>query len=127
MPNHSGNRLSVEKVKKALREHHGIILRAAEACGVHRHTMRAFIDKHPELEEVRTQADEELLDVGESWVTTAIKSGDMKTIRWHLERKGKQRGYTQRVEQTGADGAPLEYTEIRRTVVDPETKEPQDE
>lgn len=113
-------KLSVAKAAKALREHHGIILKAAEACGVHRHTMRKFIDEHPELEEIRQQADEELLDIGEAQVVTAVKAGDMKTVRWHLERKGKDRGYTTREERTGADGAPLEHHVVERRVVDPQ-------
>lgn len=112
-------KLSVAKVAKALQEHHGIIMHAAKACGVHRHTMRKFIDEHPELEEIRQQADEELLDIGENHVVNALKEGDMKTVRWHLERKGKNRGYSTRVESTGADGGPVEFDEIRRTYVEP--------
>lgn len=112
-------KLSVSKVEKALREHNGIILYAAQACGVHRHTMRKFIDDHPELEEVRQQADEELLDVAESHIATNLKSGEMKTVRWYAERKGKNRGYVTRVEETGKDGEPLQFGTIERTVVDP--------
>lgn len=115
-------RLTVSKAAEALRKHHGVIMHAAEACGVHRHTMRKFIDEHPELEEIRQQADEELLDIGESHVVNALKGGDMKTVRWHLERKGKNRGYSTRVESTGADGGPVETGEIRRTFVDPEPR-----
>lgn len=114
-------KLSIAKAAKALREHHGIILKAAQACGVHRHTMRKFIDEHPELEEIRQQADEELLDIGEAAVVTAINNSDMKTVRWHLERKGKDRGYTTRQETTGKDGAPLEMGVIERRVVDPQS------
>lgn len=113
-------KLSLARAEKALREHNGIILKAAEACGVHRHTMRKFIDEHPELELVREEAEEELLDVGEAAVVTAIKAADMKTVRWHLERKGKQRGYTTRQEMTGADGGPLETSTIERRIVDPD-------
>lgn len=117
-------KLSVAKVEKALRAHSGIILKAAEACGVHRHTMRKFIDEHPELEEVRKEADEELLDVGEAHIVNAVTTGDLKTIRWHLERKGKDRGYTTRGELTGADGGPLEGMHtIRREIVDTEGEE----
>lgn len=113
-------KLSVAKVEKALREHDGIIKYAAEACGVARMTLYRFMQAHPELEEVRQEADEELLDIGEGHVRTAIKMNDLKTIRWHLERKGKNRGYNTRVEQTGADGGPLEFGTVERRVVDPQ-------
>lgn len=114
-------KLSLARAAKALKEHHGIILKAAEACGVHRHTMRKFIDEHPELEEIRQQAEEELLDIGESNIVTDLKAGDGKTTRWYMERKGKDRGYTTRQETTGKDGAPLEMGVIERRVVDPQS------
>lgn len=113
-------KLSVAKAEKALREHNGILKFAAEACGVSRMTFYRFMEKHPELEEVRAEADEELLDVGEAHVAKAIQGGDLKTIRWQLERKGKNRGYTTRQEQTGADGGPLEFGTVERRIVDPE-------
>lgn len=112
-------KLSVAKAEKALREHNGVILYAAEACGVSRQTFWRFMQVHPELEEVRAECDETLLDIGDKYISDALKNGDMKTIRWYQERKGKNRGYTTRQEQTGADGGPLEFGEVRRTVVDP--------
>lgn len=112
--------LTLKKAEAALREHHGVILYAAEACGVTRQALWKFINKHPELEEVRAEASETLLDIGEKHLTTAISAGDMKTIRWHLERKGKDRGYTTRTESTGKDGEPLQMGVIERRIVDPE-------
>jgi len=116
-------KLSIVKATKALREHHGVILYAAEACGVSRQTFWRFMQEHPELEEVRQECDEVLLDIGDKHITTALNAGDMKTIRWYQERKGKNRGYNTRVEQTGADGGPLEYGAVERRVVDPENTE----
>lgn len=117
------SKLSITKVEKALREHHGVILRAAEACGVARMTLYKFIEANPSLQEVRAEMDEELLDVAESAITTALKASDMKTVRWYAERKGKNRGYTTRQEMTGADGGPLETQTIERRIVDPEGEE----
>lgn len=114
--------LSVEKAAKALRVHRGIILRAAEACGVDRSTFYKFMEKHPELKDVRNECDEELLDVAEANVIKALDDEDMKTTRWYLERKGKERGYVTRQEQTGADGEPLQFQAIERTVVTPPKK-----
>lgn len=113
-------KLSIAKATKALREHRGIMLYAAEACGCTRQTLWRFMQAHPELQEVRDECDEELLDIGENHVSKAIDAGDLKTIRWQLERKGKNRGYNTRVEQTGADGGALEYTAVERRVVDPQ-------
>lgn len=116
--------LSIEKAAKALREHRGIVLRAAKACNVDRGTFWRFMQQHPELHEVRAECDEELLDVAEDHVTAAIDKGDMKTVRWHLERKGKDRGYTTRQEQTGKDGEPLAIQAIERRIVASNTPKP---
>lgn len=115
-------KLSLPKATKALREHSGVILRAAEACGVSRTAFYNFMEKHPELAEVKRELDEELLDIGEANVVTNLKAGDGKTTRWFLERKGKDRGYTTRQEQTGADGAPLEHHVVERRITDPSEK-----
>lgn len=83
-------------------------------------TFYKFMEEHPELKDVRNECDEELLDVAEASVVSAIHEGkDMKTVRWYLERKGKERGYVTRQEQTGADGEPLQFQAIERTVVRP--------
>lgn len=111
--------LSVEKVAAALRAHNGIILKAAAACGVGRPTLYKFIKEHPELEDVRNECNEELLDVAESNITKALNEAELKTTRWFLERKGKDRGYTTRSEVTGADGEPLQTQTIERRIVDP--------
>lgn len=112
-------KFSVERAAQALLEHHGIMLKAAEALGCSRPHLYAFIEAHPELKEFRKQADQELLDVAESWVTTAIKAGDMKTTRWYLERRGKDRDYTTRQEQTGAGGTPLGNITVQTRIIDP--------
>lgn len=123
-------KLTLTRVTAALLEHSGILLKAAEALGCTRPSLYEFIKKHPELEQVREEARERLLDVGEGYVSLAMHAGDMKTVRWALERLGKNRGYTTRQEMTGADGEPVAYSEIRRTVVDPAappSTEPQEE
>ncbi|QIG69488.1 hypothetical protein EVC17_005 [Rhizobium phage RHph_Y1_1] len=117
------SKLTIAKAEKALAEHHGVVLYAAEACGVTRQAFWKFMNKHPELKEAQAEASEVLLDIGEKHLTTAISAGDMKTIRWHLERKGKDRGYTTRQESTGKDGEPLQMGVIERRIVDPEGDE----
>ena len=115
-------KLTYEKVKEALILHNGIVLYAAKACGVARYTLYKFMDAHPDLKEIRANATEELIDIAENRVLEAIEKGELKTVRWYLERLGKDRGYVTRSETTGKDGAPLEIGEITRTVVAPAKK-----
>ncbi|QIG68857.1 hypothetical protein EVB71_005 [Rhizobium phage RHph_Y55] len=116
-------KLSVAKAEAALRAHHGILLKAAEACGVTRKTFYKFMEQHPHLKEVREECDEVLLDVAEAAIVNALGASDMKTVRWYAERKGKDRGYTTRTESTGKDGEPLQMGVIERRIVDPEGDE----
>ena len=113
-------KLSVKKVSAALMKYNGILSDAAKACRCSRMAMYKFIEQHPELEEVRAEARDVLLDVAESHVATAINGGNLKTVQWYLERQGKDRGYVTRVEETGKDGAPLEFGMVERRIVDPE-------
>lgn len=118
-------RLTKPAVEKALLEHHGILLKAAEALQCSRQALYNFLERFPELNAVREEASERLVDVAESHLASALQDGDMKTIRWYMERKGKNRGYTTRVEQTGMDGGPIEFGVPEYDVVEP-ISEPED-
>lgn len=112
-------KLTPEAVADALPATGAILSDTAKVLGVTRQALFHFLEKHPELQALRADVEEEMLDVAESWVVAAIKAGDQKMIRWYLDRKGKSRGYTVRVESTGADGRPIEFSTIKREVVDP--------
>jgi len=113
-------RLTKDNVAKALAAHHGILSQAAQALGVSRVAIYKFIEKNPELNEVRAEATETLIDVAEGQLAKSLNDGDMKSVRWYLERQGKNRGYTTRVEQTGADGGAIESVQrVERVIVDP--------
>ena len=117
-------KLTKAAVEKALLDHAGIMLKAAEALGVARQTLYTFIENNPELEDVRREATERLIDVAEGHLKSAIDGGDMKSIRWYLERQGKNRGYTTRTETTGADGGPIMMGAPDYEVVEPPPSEP---
>lgn len=118
-PKPPAKKLTVERVTKALRENFGILGPAAEALGVGRNTLWAFRKEHPELDDIIKEIEEGTLDLAETVISKSIKDGNVKTAQWYAERKGKDRGYSTRVETTGANGEPIKHTEIRRTIVDP--------
>lgn len=112
-PQIGGNKPKLEiagaaKVIEALRLSGGIKAAAAGELGVSRTTLYKFIDDYPEVGEALSEIDSEILDVAEAQVVKAIKTGEMQTVRWYLELKGKDRGYVRRVETTGKDGGPVE-------------------
>ncbi|OHV67905.1 hypothetical protein LCM4576_23600 [Mesorhizobium sp. LCM 4576] len=96
------------RVVEALRAHAGIKTAAAAALKVGKTTLYAFLKAHPDVMEAAADVDEEILDLAESEVAKAIRAGDMATVRWFLELKGKDRGYVRRVENTGKDGGPIQ-------------------
>jgi len=59
------------------------------------------------IDAARRLGTESMIDLAESKLFKNIHDGDMKSVRFFLERKGKIRGYAARTELTGADGAAL--------------------
>ncbi|BCH11958.1 hypothetical protein MesoLj131c_62160 [Mesorhizobium sp. 131-3-5] len=98
----------VPRVIAMLRQCGGIKTVAAERLNVGRTTLYAFLNEHPEIQEADSEIADELLDVAEGQVVIALRSGDMQTVRWYLELKGKDRGFVRRVETTGKNGGPVE-------------------
>ncbi len=101
----------IPRVIAMLRNTGGIKTVAAEKLNVGRTTLYAFLEKHPEIQEADSEIADELLDVAEGQVVIALRSGDMQTVRWYLELKGKERGYVRRVETTGKNGGPVEHSQ----------------
>jgi hypothetical protein len=97
-----------------------VIAYAARALKTDRRYVYAFLRKHPELEQVRQDARETLLDTAEHNIVAAVNGGDLKTSRWVLDRLGRHRGYTTRQEIAGAPDAPLQYQRIERVIIDPD-------
>lgn len=101
----------IPRVIAMLRNCGGIKTVTAEKLNVSRTTLYAFLSEHPEIQAADSEIADELLDVAEGQVVIALRSGDMQTVRWYLELKGKERGYVRRVETTGKNGGPVETQE----------------
>lgn len=97
-------KLTVPLVRSALIESHGILSIAADKCGVTRLALTDFIKKEPELAGVVESAKERVLDLTEAGLLKAIKNSEPWAIKFMLSTQGKRRGYSERMEITGADG-----------------------
>ena len=102
-------RLSKKKVTEALIKYLGNMTKSAEACGVTRQYLYQYLDKYPELIDVRTEAREMLVDNVEYKSYDVAMRGDSGMLKYFLSTLGKDRGYVERQEQqiTGADGNAL--------------------
>ena len=105
--------LTVGQIESALKAKAGNIAAAAKTLGVARSTLYRRIEKSPGLQDVLTDAREELVDIAESALRKEVLGGNITAIIFTLKTQGKNRGYVERVqnEVTGADGGPIKVTD----------------
>lgn len=99
---------SKSRVIKALDAAGGIITQASVLLGVERTTLHRYLNLYPDVRDKRRQIQDKRIDIAETKVVEAIDAGDMRTVRWYLDRFGRDRGYVTRSEITGKDGGPVE-------------------
>lgn len=95
------------EVIEALKKHQGLAALAAESLGVNVQTIYNYRDRYPTVAEAIAHLKEKRIDVVEGKLWSRINSDDTTAIIFFLKTQAKQRGYVERVEQTGADGAPI--------------------
>lgn len=99
---------------EAIKNSAGIVTTIAQRVGCTWHTARRYIDTHPTVAKAYSDECETLTDVAEAKLFGQINKGEMWAVKYYLSTKGKDRGYTQRTEHTGPDGAPLAIHFVRR-------------
>jgi len=83
-------------VAKLIPKHFGNISRVADTLGSCRGSIRQFINRHPDLQEILIQARERQLDeLEDSCFTRAINTNDTTLQLFLLKTQGKSRGYEQ--------------------------------
>ena len=91
-----------------------------EAClfaGIGTSTLYSYQTKHPEFVERKELLKEKQVLKARSVITKAINDGDKDMAKWYLERK-KKIEFSTRIENTGADGEPLNPPVINITAID---------
>jgi len=101
------DRYSLDEVAEALRKTDGLVTYAAKRLKCTYQTVIHYIARYPELEEVREQAREGLIDLSESKLVSKIKAGNLDAVKYHLDRIGKKRGYVVRSELAGVSDQPI--------------------
>ena len=96
----------VADVVKSLRKDYGI--------DITRDAIYKRKETNPAIAAAFTEAEETVLDIAESYLIKAINKGEMKPIMFYLRTKGKQRGYAERREITGAEGKPVEVDPLAK-------------
>lgn len=105
MGNQSG--IPEAKIIGALRKWGGIKALAAKELKTTRQNINGRVNRSPKIQEALSEIEEENLDIGEGHLIKALRNGDKDTVRYYLDRKGKKRGYGNRVD-VGVDDATAE-------------------
>lgn len=88
---------------------------------VSRNTLKVWRETDPDFAEAEASVQYEVGDFVENALIRKINDGDTTAIIFYCKTKLRTRGYVERKELTGADGAPMQITGIR--IVDGNDKE----
>lgn len=102
-------RVSKAKLIAAFEKNGGLVTWTAAALDISRQAVykRMAEDATGEIRAALEDIRNSHLDVAEHALQKNIRAGNSSDIRFYLETLGKNRGYTKRVETTGADGGPV--------------------
>ena len=98
---------SVEQIIAALGESHGMIAPAARSLGCSRDTIRRYLAEYAEIAQAIADEREATTDLAENKLRDAIIRGEAWAICFYLKCMAKDRGYVERAELTGGNGAPV--------------------
>ena len=102
------HKFTPEQVAAAIHEARGIQSVAARRLGCSRETLRRYVNQFATVRTAVEDARDGLLDFAESKLLKLIDDENITAIIFYLKTQGKKRGYVERVEQTGADGAAVQ-------------------
>jgi hypothetical protein len=88
-----------ERFLKHFNEDKGVISCACQKTGITRACYYKWMENDPKFKEKCEEINEEVIDLVESKLLSAINKGDLTAIIFYLKTKGKKRGYIERVEQ----------------------------
>jgi hypothetical protein len=106
------DRYTAQEVIEALQETRGLRALAAKRLGCHVGTVDNYVRRYKSVAAVIEQEREAMLDLAEAKLLSAINSGEAWAVCFFLKTQGKKRQYTERVQVTGENGAPLVPTTV---------------
>lgn len=88
--------LTRAQVENALRLSDGLVSFAARSLRVTPRTIRKYLERYPELKEIRDEAREGLVDLAERSLAEQIKAGSAPATTFALKTLGRSRGYEEK-------------------------------
>jgi hypothetical protein len=93
-----------QEIEAALVSTGGLVSTAAKKLGVTRQAIQYRITENPDLRDFLKEVREANLDFAEEKLLERIRDGHPQCIIFFLRTLGKDRGYVERMEQTGKNG-----------------------
>ncbi|MCK5644811.1 MAG: hypothetical protein KAJ19_28685 [Gammaproteobacteria bacterium] len=90
--------MSKKRIIEALHATKGAVYLAAKHLDCSHMTVYRYINKYPDIKEIKDYYDEEVNDIAELGLRKRIIAGDLHAIKYQLSTKGKGRGYVERQE-----------------------------
>lgn len=100
-------RYSTKEVIEALERARGIKAVAAKILTCTRRTIENYIERHPTVAAAYKEQRETLVDIAEGKLMKKLDTDEWPAIKFVLTTLGKDRGYTERREVTGAEGGAM--------------------
>ena len=118
-------RIALEKKQfiELLNQNSGIISATCRAAKISRYTFYEWYNKDTEFAELVDDVKELQKDFCEAAILKKIREGDSTMIIFYAKTQMKDRGYNERREVTGADGAALFKPDIDLSKLTPEQRE----
>lgn len=102
-------RLQKETFVRELKSRLGLMMMTCEAMNISYETVRGWAKTDPDFLAQISGVQEYTLDVVEQrFLKKIVDEGDTTAMIFYLKTKGKGRGFSTRVELTGANGGPIE-------------------
>lgn len=103
----TNNDINKKGMIEALEKSLGIVTTACKAVGISRETHYRWLREDEKYKASVDSIADIALDFAESSLHKQIQKGDVSSTIFYLKTKGKHRGYIERQEVTGKDGANL--------------------
>lgn len=111
----NGNGFTAAEVIEAIKGSKGFVSTIANRLGCQRTYIYKLLEKYPTAKEALENEREGNKDFVEGKLMQQIDAGNITAIIFYLKTQGKDRGYIERQEVTGADGGQLQVWLTRLT------------
>ena len=102
-----GYKFSNKSIIEAVQAVNGMIYLAARKLGCTPQTIYNRMEKNAQIREAVEMSRGEMIDIAEQKLRMAVSNGEPWSIGLVLKTIGKNRGYVERQEVTGADGGKI--------------------